>query len=108
MIDFYEKYSDLHVENNSDYKKVLNVIPGENRGDDMCGTMTYDYSHNNLTLFLLLQDTQEDSFIQKYCVRDEDKESQYGYSYDNPKSHVIHTHVSFSETEAKVINMYEV
>lgn len=74
MIDFYEKYSDLHVENNSDYKKVLNVIPGENRGDDMRGITTYDYAHNSLTLFLLLQNTHEDGFIQKYCLRDEDKE----------------------------------
>lgn len=75
MIDFYEKYSDLHVENNSDYKRVLKTNPGENRGDDMCGSvMNYDYTYNSLTLFLLLQNTHEDSFIQKYCLRDEDKE----------------------------------
>ena len=75
MIDFYEKYSDLHVENNSDCKKVLKTNPGEDRGDDMCGSiMRYDYTHNSLTLFLLSQNTQEDGFIQKYCLRDENKE----------------------------------
>ena len=40
----------------------------------MCGITTYDYAHNSLTLFLLLQNTHEDGFIQKYCLRDEDKE----------------------------------
>jgi len=75
MIDFYEKYSDLHVENNSDCKRVLKTNPGENRGDDMCvSIMNYDYAHNSLTLFLLLQNTHKDGFIQKYCLRDEDKE----------------------------------
>lgn len=57
------------------YKRGLKTNQGENRGDDMCGsTMSYDYTHNSLTLFLLSQSTQEDDFIQKYCLRDEDKE----------------------------------
>ena len=71
MIDFVEKYPDLHELVEDIPRKRLKVHPSEDRGDDCSSSLLPEYENTTLTLFLTSQKIAYNGFVENYCLDDE-------------------------------------